>query len=66
MFFKVLFVAAVLITLVAASPTPGIANSRNPGSLHRRKQTFYSKSGQDNLMASLLNIDLSQITGRVG
>lgn len=37
MFFKVLFVAAVLITLVAASPTPGIANSRNPGSLHRRQ-----------------------------
>ncbi|KIJ92756.1 hypothetical protein K443DRAFT_113085, partial [Laccaria amethystina LaAM-08-1] len=58
--------AAVLVTFVVASPTPGIANSCNTGSLQCCNQTFDSKSGQANLLASLLSINLSQITGQVG
>ncbi|KIJ92753.1 hypothetical protein K443DRAFT_113086, partial [Laccaria amethystina LaAM-08-1] len=44
----------------------GVANSCSTGSLHCCNQTFDSKSGQANSLASLLSINLSQITGQVG
>ncbi|EDR03555.1 type 1 hydrophobin [Laccaria bicolor S238N-H82] len=66
MFSKVLFVAAALVSFVAASPVPDIENSCNTGSMQCCNQTFASDSKQANVLASLLNINLSQFTGQVG
>lgn len=67
MFSKVLLVAATLVTFVAATPVPGgVDNSCNTGTLQCCNQTFSSTSGTATLLAALLNLNLSQLTGQIG
>nr|AAL05426.1 hydrophobin [Tricholoma terreum] len=66
MFSKVALIVATLAAFVAATPLPGGSSQCNTGSIQCCQQTYSSTSSEASLIASIVGLDLSGVTGSIG
>jgi hypothetical protein len=66
MFFKPALLIAAMVAFVAATPIPGDAGNCNTGNIQCCQQVHDSKSAQGALLASIVGVSVSDITGSIG
>lgn len=65
MFSKVALIVATLVAFVAATPLPTDSSQCNTGSIQCCQQSYSSSSAEASLIASIVGLDLSGITGSI-